>query len=1111
MRRITLGYLLLSTAAALAYFILPTTPISKLLLYNGIGLAAVVATLIGIRHKSPENRRAWMLIVAGLISFLAGDVCYYILDAVNDTAPFPSVADALYLCMYPLVICGLLRLIRQRSPGRDWASLLDAAIAAVGTFAVLGVLVIDTYVSDGSMQFAGRLISVCYPVMDVALVAVAVRLVGVVPLRRPAYALLTAGLCSLLVADTIYGVLNSAGTFETGGFADLFWLGFYVLIGAAALQPSVVGSTQARSASSSQISRSRLVMLCLVTLAVPMIDLIWGRQADKVLTASTSMVMFVLVLGRLGGLMGVVLRSEQRARLDTLTGLANRLLFDEHVARSVERGGDGVISVLFVDLDDFKVVNDSIGHQAGDDLLIAVADRLRSCVRTEDLVARLSGDEFAVLLESAVDQDEAMSVVWRLQEKMRMPVVVGGREVFISASIGLVVEPRSMVDRPQALLQAADVAMYRAKSKGKGRFEIFDHEMYKEQLDLLDLKGDLAVALERGEFEVFYQPIVDMGDERIVSIEALIRWHHPQRGLVTPDRFISLAEQTGLIVPIGRWVLREACQQLSRWRRQLPESAPSTVSVNLSARQLHDPDLVKDVMEALAVSGLDPWQLTLELTESMMIDEFERASRILEQLRASRVQIAIDDFGTGFSSLSYLRRLPVDIIKIDRSFVMEMRNSATAEALVRMVIDLATVLDLRTVAEGIEDGAQAEQLSTLLCDEGQGYFFARPQPAAEIKALFTPKRTSRGGERSLPHAARSVLQLDVAVVEGDRPLADLSADLGALHAELEVPVHARLRWLQAWSESEISWTPWAVLVRERESGRLSAAALLARRWTEAGHEVVAMGHGPFGTSRFAAREGASAHLLAQAVTHRLAALADPWTLTFDNLPDDDPVGRFMMDLLPNAIATPIASVPFVDLAAFRDAADPYSQNMRRQLRKAENRLATDGLAVDVKIARTEPEIRMLLPRLEQIHVDRDHAAGRTSDLDDRNVLQLWRQLILAHTVGDQVEVATLDINDVIVAYVVGLRDGRTYRVFDGHFDTLWARYSPGRLIECAVLQHLVAEDRYDTVDWMLGVASEKILLSTGAKDALVLTAASTSAARHDPAASAQLLGASALI
>ena len=1094
MRRITIGYLLTTSAAAAAYFILPTTPLSKLLLYNGIGLCAVFATLIGIRHKRAVNRRAWMWIVAGLISFLAGDICYYILDATSDSAPFPSPADALYLAMYPLVIYGLLSLIRQIAPGRDWPSLLDASIAAVGTFAVLGVLVIDTYVADGSIGLAGRVISVCYPVMDVALVAVAVRLVGVVPLRRPAFALLAAGLCSLLVADTIYGVLNSAGTFETGGFADLFWLGFYVLIGAAALQPALPDSLQVRGFASGQLSRSRLVMLCLMTLAVPTIDLVWGGPADKTLTAVTSMLMFVLVLGRLAGLMGVVLRSEQRARLDTLTGLANRLLFDEHVARSVARGGDGVISVLFVDLDDFKVVNDSIGHQAGDDLLIAVADRLRACVRSEDLVARLSGDEFAVLLESATDKAHAISVVRRLQEQMRMPVVVGGREVLISASVGLVVEPRSVIDRPQALLQAADVAMYRAKSKGKGRFEIFDHEMYKEQLEILDLKGDLAVALERGQFEVFYQPIVSMGDERIVSIESLIRWHHPTRGLVTPDRFISLAEQTGLIVPIGRWVLREACQQLSRWQRQMPRTAPRSVSVNLSARQLHDPDLVKDVMSAIADAGLNPWQLTLELTESMMIDEFERASRVLEQLRASRVQIAIDDFGTGFSSLSYLRRLPVDIIKIDRSFVAEMRNSTTAEALVRMVIDLAKVLDLRTVAEGVEDEAQAEQLSTLLCDEGQGYFFARPQPAAQIKALFSPRKTAPASDGALP-------QVDVTVIDDASALNDLAADIGALHTELDVAVNGRLRWLQVWSSIETSWTPWAVVIRERESGRLNGVALLAQRLTDEGRELVAMGHGPFGSTRLAVRDLVTAQVMAQEIADYIGALSEPWTLTLDNLGDDDLVAPLLLELLPNARTSPVPSVPFVDLTPFRHGADPHTQNMRRQLRKAENRLATDGLRVEIQLARSEPEIRMLLPHLERIHIDRDHAAGRTSDLDDPAVRELWRQLILDHTVGDQIEVATLGIDGVLAAYVIGIRDGKTYRVFDGHFETRWARYSPGRLIEDGVLRRLIAEGRYESIDWMLGVAPEKILIATGERGGFALTAASH-LVEPDPAADA---------
>jgi hypothetical protein len=294
-----------------------------------------------------------------------------------------------------------------------------------------------------------------------------------------------------------------------------------------------------------------------------------------------------------------------------------------------------------------------------------------------------------------------------------------------------------------------------------------------------------------------------------------------------------------------------------------------------------------------------------------------------------------------------------------------------------------------------------------------------------------------------------------------------------------------------WSSLESSWTPWAVLVRDRQSGRLTAAALLARRQTTEGHEIVAMGHGPFGTARLAAADLFSANVLAPAIADQLATLQGPWTLTLDNLDEDDLAGQLLLALLPNASGMPVASVPFVDFIDFRHGVDLYTQNMRRQLRKAENRLTTDGLRAEIQFARTEPEIRLLLPQLDQIHIERDHAAGRASDLDDTNVRELWRQLILSHTVGDQIEVATLSINDAIVAYVVGLCDGRTYRVFDGHFDTNWARYSPGRLIEHAVLQQLIADDRYDSVDWMLGVAPEKILVTSGARAALVLTAAST--------------------
>ena len=333
------------------------------------------------------------------------------------------------------------------------------------------------------------------------------------------------------------------------------------------------------------------------------------------------------------------------------------------------------------------------------------------------------------------------------------------------------------------------------------------------------------------------------------------------------------------------------------------------------------------------------------------------------------MQIAIDDFGTGFSSLSYLRRLPVDIIKIDRSFVAEMRNSSTAEALVRMVIDLAKVLDLRTVAEGIEDEAQAEQLSTLLCDEGQGYFFARPQPAAEIRALFAPLTTAAC------HGRPRCQQLDVTVVEGDRALSDLSADIGALHAELEVPVNARLRWLQVWSSLESSWTPGRSLVRDRQSGRLTAAALLARRTTARRRD---RRDGPWSVRHdaSAAADLLSANVLARESPTNSATLPGPWTLTLDNLDEADLAGQLLIALLPNASGAPVASVPFVDLTDFRHGVELYTQNMRRQLRKAENRLATDGLRAELQFARTEPEIRLLLPQLDRIHIERDHAAGR---------------------------------------------------------------------------------------------------------------------------------------
>ncbi len=1086
-------YLLGVVAIAATYFLSETTSLSKLVLYNGIGLSAVIAVLFAIRKNNPPNRRAWYFIAAGMGSFLTADVIYYVLEITTDSVPFPSIADAFYLGMYPLMIVGLLGILRTVSPGRDMAGLVDAGLVAVATFAVLGILIMDTYITDDTIDFSGRLISIAYPVMDVALVAVAARLVAAVHLRQTTFALMTVALFSLLIADTIYGVLNTAGAFETGGFADAFWIGFYALIAAAALHPSMGERTVPRENLIGHITRPRLMVLFLVVLAVPLIDLLWGEPFDKILTTAASMIMFSLVLVRLMGLMSVVQSKEQQARHDArhdaLTGLANRVLFGERVENFVNQRKDGVVSVLFVDLDDFKFINDSLGHQIGDELLVAVAARLRECVRTQDLVARLSGDEFAVLLESAVDRQDAVAVAQRVQDSLEEPVIIDDREIMCSASVGIAVERRSNIERAETILRAADVAMYRAKSKGKGRFEFFEQGMHLEAIERLDLKTDLQVALERGQFELNYQPIVEMNSEKVRGVEALIRWNHPTRGYVMPDRFVQLAEQTGQIVPIGRWVLNEACNQVMRWRKDHGSDAPQTVAVNLSVRQLHDPKLLEDVADALSASGLEPEALTLEITESMLIEETDRGSRALDQLKAMKVKVAIDDFGTGYSSLSYLKRFPVDTIKIDKSFVAEMATSDTSAALVKAVVDLANSLGVATVAEGIENPDQKARINQLGCTFGQGYHFSRPLTAGKIEEKLERAAKSANNRRNAA--------LDIDVLDGIGGLRTAIAQIGNLHSELNVPVMARTRWMETWASVYDEWEPVTLLVRERATGRVEAAAMLACRSTGDVAEVVAMGHGSVACTRFPSRSERASKLLTKGIKDHLRAY-ESWTLHLQQLEEGDPVGKLLAQQLPNAEMAPDLWVPQVVFGDDPQLSDFLSRNMRRQIKKAWNRLETDERDVEMTVARSEFEIMQVLPRLEAIHVERDHDTGRESDLDDPKVSELWRRLILAHGATGQIEISSMLIDDDIAGFVIAIIDDEAYRVFDGHFNSEFGRYSPGRLIEAAVLERAMVDARFGGLDWMAGVAAEKILTSNHNEGRMQLVASSTANSTPSP-------------
>jgi diguanylate cyclase (GGDEF)-like protein/PAS domain S-box-containing protein len=435
-------------------------------------------------------------------------------------------------------------------------------------------------------------------------------------------------------------------------------------------------------------------------------------------------------------------QSEERLRHDAfhdpLTGLPNRALFADHVRLTIARAkrvASRRFAVLFCDLDRFKIINDSLGHVAGDQLLVEVARRLESCLRQGDTVARVGGDEFTILLDDLADEEEAVAVAERVQKEVSAPINLSGRDVFTTVSIGLATGTGSYSD-PEDILRDADTAMYRAKSLGKARHVVFDHSMHASAVNLLQIETDLRKALEREQFYLLYQPIVSLGNFKLCGFEALVRWHHPERGLISPLDFIPIAEETGQIIGIGEWALHEACRQMREWQEKFPQASPIFMSVNLSAKQFNHSLLIAQIDNVLRRTGLSPRQLKLEITEGAVMDNIDTASDMLRHLRDLGVQLAIDDFGTGYSSLSYLHRFPIDTLKIDRSFVTRMANNHENVEIVRTIVMLAQALGMDVVAEGVETKEQLKLLRDLQCEYGQGYYFSRPSSPADAERII---------------------------------------------------------------------------------------------------------------------------------------------------------------------------------------------------------------------------------------------------------------------------------------------------------------------------------------------------------------------------------------
>ncbi|HET9769258.1 MAG TPA: EAL domain-containing protein [Acidimicrobiia bacterium] len=661
------------------------------------------------------------------------------------------------LIAYPLLIIGLLRLQSARLPDREADVLVQAGLLAT-TFAI-GLWVLSTPARLRlDIPLGTAEVSVALAALDLLLLTMAVHLLLLPGERLFVYRGTALALAFLFGAHLVSALALFNGESGTGGVVSALVVVAFGLLAVSAFDPSARRLFEPLIGEPARFSAAHLVLIEMGMIAPPAVIAFHAVRQVAVPPAPAIGVgvASVVLAAYLGNL--VLQRSviERRAEHDGLTGLPNRMLFFDRLSRALAhaRRNDLPVAVMFVDLDRFKEVNDSLGHAAGDSLLCHAAARMRACVRDEDTVARLGGDEFGLLLPHVSGIDGAVAVARRVLAAFAEPVELAGQPVVVSPSIGISLFPQDGADA-EAIVEGADAAMYRAKERGRNTFEIFSPALRSEALERLALEVALRRALEVGELVLHYQPKVDLKTGRITGAEALVRWNHPERGLLMPGAFVPLAEQTGLVVALGEFVIAAACEQLAAWRAAgMPEL---TVAVNVSACQLRQ-GLADYVTRALRLACIPGRALELELTESALLESLEVTVEQIQELRAHGVTCSIDDFGTGYCGLSYLNRLPIDALKIDRSFITEL--SGGSDTIVTAVISLGHSLGLKVIAEGVETADQLAYLASRGCDEMQGFLFSRPVPADEFAALVRsasglemleqPRPEEGAGEAPLP-------------------------------------------------------------------------------------------------------------------------------------------------------------------------------------------------------------------------------------------------------------------------------------------------------------------------------------------------------------------------
>jgi diguanylate cyclase (GGDEF)-like protein len=760
-----------------------------------VNIGVSIALFWAARRSAAVSKRleaAWLLIAISNLIYTAGDITWAVLEAGLHISPFPSIADIFYLSYYTLFLAGTVILaIENRVVIDRLKNTLDMAIIMAGAMLVFWYFLFHPIIQATANDiWTMRFLALAYPVGDVILLASILWLMNSNPIRyaRAPIFLLVISSSITMFADIAFSFQESTGAYVSGGLLDIAWIASYLLVGLAAVHQALY----VKNMTSSQHQQVTIFDPLPVTRRIlSYLPYFWLATAYSLLAIENTPVptensellyvwvgiIITLVIMRqwislrenknlyldlhnalthlkdqaetlentnreLQEEIRVRTHIEQRltyaAQHDALTDLPNRNSFMERLDQAIEKSRKlpkKLFSVLFMDVDQFKVINDSLGHHLGDELLKILANRLRNCLRDTDMVARLGGDEFVFLIENVSSEDAIDFIVNRVQTAIQKVIVLEKHPIYITTSIGVVWNLRGY-ETPGNVLRDADLAMYHAKHMGKDRYEVFHEGLRLQAISRMEIEEHLRDAIKNHELELYYQPIQHLMSNRIVGFEALIRWNHPTYGMLYPAEFLAVAEETGLSLPIGQWSLTEACKQVKKWQRECDTINDIYISINVSARQFAHPDLISEISKVLHHTNVDPKNIRLEITETTLIEYTTAVEQKFKQLRELGVDLAIDDFGTGYSSLSYLKNIPAQCLKIDQSFIRELGQHKRASDLVKAMIELATDLNLEVIAEGIESPEQLEALKRLSCTYGQGFLLSLPLNTDSVEQLL---------------------------------------------------------------------------------------------------------------------------------------------------------------------------------------------------------------------------------------------------------------------------------------------------------------------------------------------------------------------------------------